>query len=122
LGEQKRIEAEKAKLAVLTTWVAQHETALEKEHECIAKMRASIGAEPDALWEDPTEDQPMGSDQADLARLEARELVLRRKRGGLDLTEEQRQAIDVEADVIAASAAQKRRKIEHDLQAASHTA
>ena len=90
-------------------------------------MRASIGAEVDTRWEDPAEneadaDTSMDGAQAELAALEARELELRRKRTGPDLTEAERVRIDADADHLLQLHLQKRRKIEADLEEASRRA
>jgi hypothetical protein len=122
--ESKRLDEEKGKLADITTWIGLHQAALDKEYENIARMRTSIGAEAETRWEDPSEnaeagDSSMGMAQAELASLEARELELRRKRQGVDLSAAERTQLDADADRLQQLQSQKRRRIEAEIEEAS---
>jgi hypothetical protein len=113
--EQKRMATERAKLAELAKWVEEHQERIDKEIGLIAGLRAEVGSEKEIM----EDDDEISSAQSELARLEEKELALRRKRTGPDLTETERAAIDHQADLLLAQASQKRRKMEHDQEAAS---
>jgi hypothetical protein len=113
--EQKRVDGQRAKLAELTSWIDQHQDALDKEFENIAKMRANIGAETEPPQEADVS-ATMDTDQQELSALEAKELEMRRKRCGANLTEEQRQIFDLEAEHFLRLVGQKRRQIQHELE------
>jgi hypothetical protein len=102
--EQKRMVAEKTKLAELAKWIDEHQERIDKESGLIAGLRAEVGAEPEEA------DEEMSTTQTELVRLEAKELELRRKRSGANLTEAERAAIDQQADQLLEQVGHKRRK------------
>jgi hypothetical protein len=110
--EQKRMAAEKTKLSELEKWIGETQERIDKEIGTIAELKAKVGAEPEEA------DMDMPSAQTELGRMEAKELALRRKRGGANLTEAERAAIDQQADQLAEQVGQKRRKIDEETAAA----
>ena len=116
--EQRLVEWDKAKLVELAKGIDERQVRIDKEIEYIAGLRAEVGAEPEAAALD-TELTEM---QTELVRLEAKELALRRNRWGVDLTEAERAAMDMQAAQLLEQAGQKRRKMEHDVEAAAASA
>jgi hypothetical protein len=114
---QKRVESERAKLLELTAWIDQQQQAITKEHENIAKLRSQVGTEPEAAEFEEAVDAEADTAQSEwseLARLEAKELDMRRKRWGANLTEAERAAFDQQATQLLEQVGQKRRKLEHN--------
>ena len=64
-------------------------------------------------------DDEMATEQTELGRLEVQELELRRKRGGANLSEMERVAIDQQADQLSEQAGLKRRKMEREVENAA---
>ncbi len=97
----------------MTESIAEFQSRVDKEIENITKLRAEVGAEPEEA------DEEMSTTQTELVRLEAKELELRRKRGGANLSEMQPVAFDKQADLLSEQAGQKRRKMERDMPSAA---
>ena len=88
-------------------------------------MREEVGSEPEAAAQTEMDVQLTTEQtelQTELVRMEAKELALRRKRWGADLTEAEREAIDFQASQLLVQVGQKRRKLEHDVEAAAASA
>jgi hypothetical protein len=96
----------------LAKWIDEHQERIDKESGLIAGLRAEVGAEPEEA------DEEMSTTQTELVRLEAKELELRRKRSGANLTEAERAAIDQQADQLLEQVGHKRRKMENETAAA----
>ena len=123
--EQRLVEWDKAKLVELAKGIDERQVRIDKEIEYIAGLRAEVGAEPEAAAQE-VKDVKMTTEltemQTELVRLEAKEPALRRKRWGVDLTEAERAAMDMQAAQLLEQAGQKRRKMEHDVEAAAASA
>ena len=123
--EQSLLVADIAKVVELARVIEERQVRIDREIEYIARLRAEVGAEPEVAAEE-VKDVRMTSEQtelqSELVRLEAKELALRRKRWGAELTEAERTAMDLQATQLSEQAGQKRRKVEHDVEAAAASA
>jgi hypothetical protein len=109
----KMLERERAKLLELTESIAELQACVDKEIENIAELRAEVGAEQETMESDrDSEMSSVHAQDVEVVRLEAQELELRRKRGAPHLSEAQRAALDVQANMLSEQAGQKRRKME----------
>jgi hypothetical protein len=107
------LERERAKLLELTESIAELQACVDKEIENIAELRAEVGAEQETMESDrDSEMSSVHAQDVEVVRLEAQELELRRKRGAPHLSEAQRAALDVQANMLSEQAGQKRRKME----------